>query len=69
VNQAGTVTNQTNASDTDSGTFFSPLAPLSAGNACSNQTNPDGAVILNLGTVSNTAGSNFGFIRFRVKIN
>jgi uncharacterized repeat protein (TIGR01451 family)/fimbrial isopeptide formation D2 family protein len=69
VNQAGTVTNQTNASDTDAGTFFSPLAPLSAGNACSNQTNPDGAVILNLGTVSNTTGSNFGFIRFRVKIN
>ncbi|MBD1894607.1 isopeptide-forming domain-containing fimbrial protein [Coleofasciculus sp. FACHB-129] len=69
ANQAGIVTDQTNASDTDAGTFFSPLAPLPAGNACSNQTNPDGAVILNLGTISNKAGSNFGFIRFRVKIN
>ncbi|MBD2084380.1 isopeptide-forming domain-containing fimbrial protein [Trichocoleus sp. ST-U3] len=69
ANQAGIVTAQTNASDTDAGTFFSPLAPLPAGNACSNQTNPDGAVILNLGTISNKAGINFGFIRFRVKIN
>lgn len=52
-----------------SGNFFSPLAPLPVGNACSNQTNPNGAVIVNLGNVSNAAGSNFGFIRFHVKIN
>ncbi|MBD1889535.1 SdrD B-like domain-containing protein [Coleofasciculus sp. FACHB-SPT9] len=69
LNRAGTVTNQTNASDTDAGVFLSPLAPLSTGNACSNQTNPDGSVVVNLGDVSNVAGSNFGFVRFRVKIN
>jgi uncharacterized repeat protein (TIGR01451 family) len=51
------------------GTFFSPLAPLPTGNACSNQTNPNGAVIVNLDNISNVEGSNFGFIRFRVRIN
>jgi uncharacterized repeat protein (TIGR01451 family) len=51
------------------GTFFSPLAPLPAGNSCSNQTNPEGAVIVNLGDISNEEGSNFGSIRFRVKID
>jgi fimbrial isopeptide formation D2 family protein/uncharacterized repeat protein (TIGR01451 family) len=69
MNQAGTVTNPTNTLDTDAGGFLSPLAPLPTGNACSNQTNPDGSVIVNLGDVSNVAGSNFGFIRFRVKID
>ncbi len=51
------------------GSFFSPLAPLPAGNSCSNQTNPNGAVLVDLGNLSNVAGSNFGFVRFRVKIN
>ncbi|MBD1926137.1 DUF11 domain-containing protein [Trichocoleus sp. FACHB-90] len=69
LNRAGTTGSVTNAADTDAGTFFSPLAPLPSGNACPSQNNPDGAVILNLGNVSNTSGNNFGFIRFRVKIN
>lgn len=51
------------------GNFFSPLAPLPAGNTCSNQTNPNGAVLVDLGNLSNVAGSNLGFVRFRVKIN
>jgi uncharacterized repeat protein (TIGR01451 family) len=51
------------------GTVFSPLAPLPAGNSCTNQSNSNGAVIFDLGDVSNAAGSNFGFVRFRVKIN
>jgi len=51
------------------GNFFSPLAPLPAKNACPNPNNPDGAVIVNLGNISNAVGSNFGFIRFRVRIN
>ncbi len=51
------------------GTPFSPLAPLPAGNACQNQTNPNGSVIFGLGDISNTAGDNFGFVRFRVRIN
>lgn len=49
--------------------FFSPLAPLPLGNACANPNNPNGAITMNLGTVPNTAPSNVGFIRFRVKIN
>ena len=69
LNRAGTTGSVTNSPDTDAGTFFSPLAPLPPGNACPSQNNPDGAVILNLGNVSNTSGNNFGFIRFRVKIN
>jgi len=51
------------------GNFFSPLAPLPAGNTCPNQTNPNGAVLVNLGNLSNVAGSNFGFVRFRVRVN
>lgn len=51
------------------GNFFSPLAPLPGGNACPNQTNPEGAVIVNLGDISDVEGSNFGFVRFRVRIN
>jgi uncharacterized repeat protein (TIGR01451 family) len=69
VNRAGTIVNRTNASDADEGTFLSPLAPLPAGNGCPNQNNADGAVIVNLGNISNATGSNYGFTRFRVKIN
>jgi uncharacterized repeat protein (TIGR01451 family) len=69
VNRAGTIAPRTNVSDADEGTFFSPLAPLPAGNACPNQNNADGAVIVNLGNISNATGSNYGFTRFRVKIN
>ncbi|MEW5859690.1 MAG: hypothetical protein AB1861_20275 [Cyanobacteriota bacterium] len=69
VNRAGTIAPRTNVSDADEGTFFSPLAPLPASNACPNQNNADGAVIVNLGNVSNVTGSNYGFVRFRAKIN
>lgn len=57
------------ASPVAGGTAFSPLAPLPVGNSCSNQANPNGSVIFDLGTVSATPGSNFGFVRFRVRIN
>ncbi|MBD1894608.1 DUF11 domain-containing protein [Coleofasciculus sp. FACHB-129] len=69
VNRSGTIANRTNASDADEGTFLSPLAPLPAGNGCPNQNNADGAVTVNLGNISNATGSNYGFTRFRVKIN
>lgn len=49
--------------------FFSPLAPLPADNPCTNATNPNGSLLVNLGDLSNTAGNNFGFVRFRVRIN
>lgn len=58
-----------NATTPREGTFFSPLAPLPAGNSCSNQTNPEGAVIVNLGDISDEEGSNFGSVRFRVRID
>lgn len=57
------------ASPTSGGTFFSPLAPLPQNNACSDQGNPNGAVVFNLGTLSNVPGNNVGFVRFRVRID
>jgi uncharacterized repeat protein (TIGR01451 family) len=51
------------------GNFFSPLVPLPAGNGCSNQTNPNGAVLVNLGDISNEEPSNVGFVRFRVTVD
>ncbi len=66
---AGTNTSVTNAADTDRGSFFSALSPLPAGNSCINQTNRNGAVILNVGNLPQATGSNFGFVRFRVRLN
>ncbi|MDX2229744.1 MAG: hypothetical protein NW220_08905 [Leptolyngbyaceae cyanobacterium bins.349] len=51
------------------GTVFTPLAPLPANNSCPDQTNPNGAVIFELGDVSNIPTNNLGFVRFRVRIN
>lgn len=51
------------------GEFFTPLAPLPANNSCTVQTNPNGATVTELGTIPNDAGSNFGLIRFRVRVN
>jgi uncharacterized repeat protein (TIGR01451 family) len=69
LNLANTITPRTNGLDGDNGSFFSPVAPLSANNVCSNQTNPTGAVVVNLGDINNAIGSNFGFVRFRVKLD
>ncbi len=51
------------------GAFFPPLAPLPPNNSCTSQTNTNGAAIFDIGNVSNTTGSNVGFVRFRVRIN
>jgi uncharacterized repeat protein (TIGR01451 family) len=51
------------------GAFFPPLVPLPANNSCPNQTNQNGSVLFSVGDVPNTAGNNFGFVSFRVKIN
>lgn len=58
-----------NNSPTATGDFFSPLTPLPLENSCPIQENPNGALIVNLGDVSNVAGDNFGFIQFRVRVN
>jgi len=60
---------QANNAAVPGGTEFSPLAPLPVGNSCSSQNNSNGAIIYGVGTVPNTAGSNFGLVRFRVRIN
>jgi len=67
LNQDGTPTPQTNASDQDSGTFFPPLNPVST--PCSETNNPNGAVVVELGDISSTAPNNVGLIRFQVKID
>lgn len=65
LNQNGTPSPQTNASDTDAGSFFSPLAPI-ATPPCTDANNPNGSILLKLGDL---APNNAGFVRFRVKIN
>ncbi|MEM7579966.1 MAG: SdrD B-like domain-containing protein, partial [Cyanobacteria bacterium P01_A01_bin.80] len=68
--QGATNTTLTSAQDGDRGTFYSPLTPLNGqpgADACSNQSNPNGAVVVNIGTI--TPNDNFGFFRFRVRIN
>ncbi|NJS17044.1 MAG: hypothetical protein HC787_09935 [Nostocaceae cyanobacterium CSU_2_110] len=56
-------------SGADNGTFLSPLAPVPADfqNICRNGTPPNGAVLTNLGTLP--AGGQFGFVRFRVRVD
>ncbi|WP_181357286.1 hypothetical protein [Stenomitos frigidus] len=51
------------------GTVFAPLAPLPVGNTCPDANNQNGTVIFDLGDISNAAGSNFGLVRFRVRVN
>lgn len=58
-----------NSTPTTAGTVFSPLAPLPPNNSCLDQRNPNGAVIFELGTLTNTPTDNVGFARFRVRIN
>ena len=67
LRQGGTQSDQTNASDTDQGIFYSPLTPVTA--PCSDPKNPNGAVFLQLGNVPNTAPNNAGLVRFRVRID
>ncbi|MBM0741031.1 hypothetical protein JOY44_05265 [Phormidium sp. CLA17] len=50
------------------GEFFTPLAPLPANNPCSDQNNPNGSLIFNLGNLPNSPSNNVGYAQFRVKI-
>lgn len=65
LNRAGTLEPLTNVSDTDQGSFFSPLAPV-ASPPCADANNPNGSILLNLGDIPT---GNAGFLRFRVKID
>jgi uncharacterized repeat protein (TIGR01451 family)/fimbrial isopeptide formation D2 family protein len=67
ANNATTI--QTNATDADRSSFLPSLAPLPAPNGCSNPANPNGAAIVQLGTLTNLSPGNVGFFRFRVRVN
>ncbi len=70
LQQANTDITLSNTEDGDQGAFYSPLTPLadrSGGDACQNQNNPNGAIIVNIGNVP--PDNNFGLVRFRVKID
>ncbi|MGA9377731.1 MAG: NEW3 domain-containing protein [Phormidium sp.] len=69
LNLAGATSVLTNVQDSDIGRFFSPLAPLPSGNPCADQSNSNGSVLFNFNQIPNASGSNFGFVRFRVRID
>jgi hypothetical protein len=51
------------------GTFFNKLQPIPIPTACPAGNNPNGAILYSLGNLSTTAGQNFGFTRFRTRVN
>jgi len=67
LNQQATNTSLTNAPDTDKGTFFSRLTPVTS--PCPNTNNSNGSILVNLGDLPPTPPNNVGFIRFRVRID
>jgi len=68
LNQGGTQVPQTNAPDTDQGTFSSPLTPVTA--PCPDTNNPNGSVLVQfVPSIPNTPPNNVGFVRFRVRID
>ncbi|MFP4102498.1 DUF6923 family protein [Coleofasciculus sp.] len=60
-------TSLTDNADTDQGTFFGELTPVTP--PCPNPDNPNGSVFVNVGDVPSTAPNNVGFVRFRVTID
>ena len=50
-----------------SGTFFNKLQPVTT--PCPTGQNPNGAILYSLGNLSTTAGQNFGYTRFRTRVN
>ncbi|AFY65090.1 conserved repeat domain protein [Geitlerinema sp. PCC 7407] len=69
VGAPGSLLGKTNQADTDEVTYVPPLTPPPAGNACPDQNNPTGALVVNLGEVSQTTGQNVRVIRFRARVN
>ncbi len=69
LNIANTITNQTNIADGDKAELVSPVAPLPANNVCPNQSIPTGAVLVNFGTLDFAPGNNFGYVRFRARVD
>lgn len=67
LNQNGADVIITNVADADQGQFFSALAPVSSP-PCPNPSEPQGAILVNVGDIVPTAPSNVGFVRFRIRI-
>lgn len=69
LRQGSSETAQTNdTADTDEGQFYEALTPVAL-DACSNANNPNGSVVIEGFSLTNTATDNVGFIRFRVTVN
>ena len=54
---------------TNSGTFFSPLQPTPNPSPCVSPTNNNGSILYSLGNLSTQTGKNFGYTRFRTRVN
>ncbi len=60
---------QSGANATSGGTFFSPLQPIPNPTACSSPSNNNGSILYSLGNLSTQLGQNFGYTRFRTRVN
>ena len=60
---------QNNSAAISSGTFFNKLQPIPITTPCPTGQNPNGAILYSLGNLSTTAGQNFGYTRFRTRVN
>ena len=56
-----------NTAAISSGTFFNKLQPVTT--PCPTGQNPNGALLYSLGNLTTTAGQNFGYTRFRTRVN
>ncbi len=54
---------------TSGGTFFSPLQPIPNPSACPSPGNNNGSILYSLGNLSTQLGQNFGYTRFRTRVN
>ena len=56
-----------NTAAISNGTFLNRLQPIPI--ACPTGQNPNGAILYGLGNLSSTVGQNFGYTRFRTRVN
>jgi uncharacterized repeat protein (TIGR01451 family) len=61
--------NRSNSGNTSGGTFFSPLQPIPNPTACPSPGNNNGSILYSLGNLSTQPGQNFGYTRFRTRVN
>ena len=65
-------TNQLSRNNTaaiSSGTFFNKLQPIPATTPCPTGQNPNGTILYSLGNLATNVGQNFGYTRFRTRVN